>query len=113
MAAQVAELAAQVQEATEQNVTLAYVDQGYTGDVPAEAAQAQGIELSVVKLPEAEKGFVLLARRWVVERTFAWAARFGRLARDYERLPETLAGLQYVAFALLMLAKAVKLWQNL
>jgi transposase len=111
--AQVAELAAQVQEATDQNVTLAYVDQGYTGDAPAEAAQAQGIELSVVKLPEAKKGFVLLPRRWVVERSFGWASRFRRLARDYERLPETLAGLHYVVFALLMLAKAVKLWQNL
>ncbi len=111
--AQVAELAAQVQEATEQSVTLAYVDQGYTGDAPAEAAKAQGIELSVVKLPEAKRGFILLPRRWVVERSFAWMARFRRLARDYERLPETLAGLHYVAFALLMLGKAVKVWQNL
>ena len=41
--------------------------------------KAQGIELSVVKLPEAKKGFVLLPRRWVVERSFAWASRFGRL----------------------------------
>jgi transposase len=90
--AQVAELAAQVQEATDQNVTLAYVDQGYTGDAPAEAAEAQGIALSVVKLPEAKKGFVLLPRRWVVERSFGWAARFRRLARDYERLPETPDG---------------------
>ena len=110
--AQVAELAAQVQEATEQNVTLAYVDQGYAGPDPAEAAQAQGIALEVVKLPEAKKGFVLLPRRWVVERSFAWAARFRRLARDYERLPETLAGLHYVVFALLMLGKAAKLLQS-
>lgn len=110
--AQVAELAAQVQEATEQSVTLAFVDQGYTGDVPAEAAQAQGMALEVVKLPEAKKGFVLLPRRWVVERPFAWAARFRRLARDYERLPETLAGLHYVVFAVLMLGKAAKLLQS-
>ena len=110
--AQVAELVAQVQEATEQNVTLAYVDQGYTGPDPAEAAAAQGIRLEVVKLPEAKKGFVLLPHRWVVERSFAWAARFRRLARDYERLPETLAGLHYVVFAVLMLAKAAKLLQS-
>ena len=74
--AQVAELAAQVQESTEQNVTLAYVDQGYTGDAPAEAAQAQGMALEVVKLPQAKRGFVrgfvLLPRRWVVERSFAF-----------------------------------------
>ena len=110
--AQVTELVAQVQEATEQNVTLAYVDQGYTGLDPAEAAAAQGIRLEVVKLPEAKKGFVLLPHRWVVERSFAWAARFRRLARDYERLPETLAGLHYVVFSVLMLTKAAKLLQS-
>lgn len=99
--AQVAELAAQVKEATEQSVTLAYVDQGYTGDAPAEAAKAQGIELSVVKLPGAKKGFVLLPRRWVVERSFGWAARFRRLARDYERLSKTPAGLHCVLFCLI------------
>ena len=59
--------------------------------------------LEVVKLPEAKRGFVLLPRRWMVERSFDWAARFRRLARDYERLPETLAGLHYLAFACLML----------
>ena len=47
---------------------------------------------------------------FLVERTFAWAARFRRLTRDYERLPETLAGLHFVAFACLMLSKALKLY---
>src|SRR5262245_38686642 len=74
--AQVDELAAAVQEATGQTVTLAYVDQGYTGDQPAADAAAHGIELEVVKHAEAKKGFVLLPRRWVVERTFGWMARF-------------------------------------
>ena len=58
----------------------------------------------VVKLEEAKRGFVLLPKRWVVERSFAWAARFRRLAKDYERLPQTLAGLHWVAFIFLMLA---------
>lgn len=40
---------------------------------------------------------------WVIERTFAWMTRFRRLARDYERWPETLAGLHVLAFAVLML----------
>jgi transposase len=84
-------------------VDLAYVDQGYTGDNPAEAAAAHGIHLEVVKHAEAKRGFVLLPLRWVVERSFAWMARFRRLARDYERLPQTLAGLHFVAFACLML----------
>jgi transposase len=101
--AQVADLAAAVQGATGQTVTLAYVDQGYTGDQPAADAAAHGIALEVVKLAEAKKGFVLLPRRWVVERTFGWMARFRRLARDYERTAEVLAGWHWVAFAAIML----------
>jgi transposase len=53
--------------------------------------------------------FVLLPRRWVVERSFAWAARFRRLARDYERLSDSLAGYHNFAFAWLMLAQLCKL----
>jgi transposase len=105
---QVAELAAAVQGATGQTVTLAYVDQGYTGDQPAADAAAHGIRLEVVRLPEAKKGFVLLPRRWVVERSFGWLARFRRLARDYERLASTLRGMHLAAFAIVMLARLVK-----
>jgi transposase len=105
--AQVAALAAAVQEATGDHVELAWVDQGYTGEEPAAAAAQQGIQLEVVKLPQAKKGFVLLPRRWVVERSFGWVARFRRLARDYERLAATLKGLHFVAFALLMLQRVV------
>jgi len=122
--AAVAELAEAVQDAAGESVELAYVDQGYAGDRPAEAAAAHGIKLEVVKLPTAKRGFVLLPRRppgprgpgscgngaagggWVVERSFAWASRFRRLARDYERLPETLAGLHLIAFVILMLRRA-------
>jgi transposase len=101
--AQVGELAQAVQEVTGQSVEIAFVDAGYTGAVPAEAAKEHGIQLEVVKLPVAERGFVLLPRRWVVERSFACATRFRRLVRDYERLPTTLAGLHLVVFACLML----------
>jgi transposase len=106
--AQVKELAAEVQEVTQQSVKVAFVDQGYTGEQPAEDAKASGIELIVVKLAEAKKGFVLLPKRWVVERSFAWAARFRRLARDFERTPEILEGLHYLAFAILMLQQFVR-----
>ncbi len=106
--AQVGELARQVQEATQRSVDLAYVDQGYTGEKPAAAAEAHGIQLEVVKLVEAKRGFVLLPRRWVVERSFAWLARFRRLSRDYERLPSTLAGLHWLAFTSLSLSNLFK-----
>jgi len=102
--AQVAELAQAVQSVTEQNVELAFADQGYTGQEPAEAAANERIRLEVVKHHQAKHGFVLLPRRWVVERSFGWAARFRRLARDYERLATTLAGYHWLAFVMLMLA---------
>jgi transposase len=107
--AQVAELAKRVQAETGETVEIAYVDQGYTGENAADAAQEHGIRLEVVKLPTAKRGFVLLPRRWVVERSFGWMSRFRRLARDYERLPETLAGLHYLAFVILMLKNVVEI----
>lgn len=106
---QVQALCQDVQAVTGHNVQVAYVDQGYTGEPAAQAAQQEGIELEVVKLPEAKRGFVLLPKRWVVERSFGWAARFRRLAKDYERLPETLAALHFLAFAILMLSRFVAL----
>jgi transposase len=107
--AQVKALVEQVQSATGEMVEVGFVDQGYTGARPAADAAERGIRLEVVKLPEAKRGFVLLPRRWVVERSNAWMARFRRLARDYERLPQTLAGLHFLAFAILMLARFVAL----
>jgi transposase len=106
---QVTTLAAKVQEVTGDSVELAYVDQGYTGAQAAQDAEAHHMLLEVVKLPDAKKGFVLLPKRWVVERSNAWAARFRRLARDYEQLAETLAGLHFVAFAILMRKRMVGL----
>jgi transposase len=106
---QVAQMAQQVQAVTGDKVEIAFVDQGYTGDQPATEAAMQGIQLEVVKLPTARNGFVLLPRRWVVERSFGWLARFRRLARDYERLPQTLAGLHFLAFATILAHRFVSL----
>lgn len=107
--AQVDELAAKIQEVTGDSVEIAFVDQGYTGDQPVADAEKHGIQLEVVKLPAAKRGFVLLPRRWVVERSFAWMARFRRLARDYERLADTLLGLHFVAFAILLARRFIDL----
>jgi transposase len=106
--AQIKELAEAVQEVMQQSVEVAFVDQGYTGDDPKNDAKEADIELIVVKLPEAKKGFILLPRRWVVERSFCLKARFRRLARDFERLPETFRRLHFLAFAILMLRPFVK-----
>jgi transposase len=106
---QVEVLASEIQRATGESVELAYVDQGYTGERPAEEAAEHGIHLEVVKHQAAGRGFVLLPRRWVVERDFAWAARFRRLVKDYERLPQTVAGLHFVAYACLFLHRAISI----
>ncbi len=107
----VGRLAEAVQRATGASVEVAFVDQGYTGARAAAAAGEHKIRLEavkheVVKHTEAKRGLVLLPRRWVVERSFGWVARFRRLARDYERLPATLAGLHFLVFVALMLRQA-------
>jgi transposase len=112
----VADLTDAIQEATGYSVEVAFADQGYTGDAPADApadaADLVGIQLEVVKFPEAKQGFVLLPKRWVVKRSFAWLARFKRLARDCERLPETLIAMQFVVFSTLMLGNAAPFLQS-
>jgi transposase len=102
-------LAEQVQDVTGESVEVALVEQGYTGDHPAQEAAAHGLHLEVVKLPEAKNGFGRLPRRWVVARSFAWAARFRGLARDDDRLPATLAGFHVLAFVILLLKRFVAL----
>ena len=97
-----APLVAVVQAATGEAVTVAYVDAGYTGEEPLHAAAAEGIALEVIKLPALQRGVMLLPRRWVVERDFAWLSRFRCLARDQERLAEVVKGFHLIAFMMLM-----------
>ncbi len=107
--AEVERLVDAVQDATAGSVEVAFADQGYNGERAEAAAKAHGIELVIVRLPEAKKGFVLLPTRWVAERSLAWTTRFRRLVRDYERYASTLAGLHFVALACLMLKQAALL----
>ena len=106
-----AEVAARARDATGERVAVAVAvaDRGYSGERPAEGAAAHGIRPGAAELPEAKRGFVLLARRWAVARGFARMARFRRLARGYGRLRETLAGRHFLACATLMLARFVAL----
>jgi transposase len=109
---QVEALAAQVQAASGERAAIAYVDSGCTGPDPAASAAAHGIELVVVKTPEAKRGFILLPKRWIVERSFAWTARYRRRARACERLPTVLAGLRFLAFAWLLLHQLIHLYSS-
>jgi transposase len=107
--AEVGRIAKAIQAETGESLTIAFVDQGYTGEKPEAAAAEHGIALEVIKLPEAKRGFDLLPRRWVVERSFAWATRFRRPVKDYERCAQILADLNLAAFACIMLKNVAKL----
>lgn len=100
--AQVKDLCLEVQAATGATVEMAFADQGYTGKQTALDAAEIGVELVVVKRPEAVKGFILVPKRWVVERSFAWMSRFRRLGRDLERLSSTLVGFHVLAACVLL-----------
>ena len=100
---QVEALCDAVQEVTGHEVEVAFVDGGYSGVETEKEAAKHKVKLQVVKVQGARKGFVLLPKRWVVERSFAWVTRFRRLAKDYERLPETVKSLHILAFVTLML----------
>jgi transposase len=70
-------------------ITLVWADAGYTGRFVRDARKIWDLAVAIVKRPDQAKGFVLLHRRWVVERSFAWLTKFRRLVRDYETLPAT------------------------
>jgi transposase len=106
--AHVGALCERVQAVTGQTVQVAFGDEGYTGEEAEYAAAVHDIDLQVVKKPEGQTGFVLVPRRWVVERTFAWLSRSRRLARDFERLSSTLQQLHFLVFLGIVLARHVK-----
>jgi transposase len=68
-------------------VRKVWADGGYTGSLTEWAAAKLGLDVEIVRRPDEAKGFVLLKRRWIVERTLAWLVNSRRLARDYEYLP--------------------------
>lgn len=84
-----------------------WADGGYAGQLLVWALVSGGWVLDVVKRPVAAKGFAVLPKRWIVERTFAWLGRCRRLSKDYEALPETSEAWIHVAMIHLMLKRLV------
>jgi putative transposase len=80
-------------------LALVWADARYQGSFAAFAAADLGIEVEIVTRPVGATGFVLLARRWVIERTFAWLLKCRRLVRDYEHLAESSIAWIYLAMA--------------
>lgn len=74
-----------------------FADGGYRGDKLAGFVEQKQCALEIVKRPDAAKGFVVLARRWVVERTFGWLGRCRRLAKDWETSIASAEAWTYIA----------------
>lgn len=100
---QVYEMCRELQQLTGDHIDVVLADQGYTGEQASTDAAFNDIALVIVKRPTGAQGFVLLPKRWMSERAFAWTARFRRLARDLERLPSTLLGFHWLALSVLLL----------
>lgn len=83
-------------------ISLVWADGGYAGKLVEWVQQACGWTLEIVKRPDNMKGFKVLPRRWVVERTFAWLGRYRRLSKEYERFTETSETFVYIAMVRLM-----------
>ena len=82
---------------------LIWADGGYAGKLIEWVAEVGQWVLEIVKRNDDVKGFVVLPRRWVVERTFGWLGRYRRLSKDYEQLPESSENMIYIAMTNLML----------
>jgi len=82
-----------------------WADGGYRGKLVDWVQEQHEWTLEIVEKPEGQKGFSVLPRRWVVERTFAWLGRYRRLAKDYDLLPQTGEAWVYLAMTHLMLKR--------
>jgi putative transposase len=84
---------------------LTWADSAYAGKLIEHFKDEHGHKVEIIKRTDDMKGFILLPRRWVVERTFSWLNNYRRLSKDYERLTNTSETLIYFAMIRLMLKR--------
>ena len=96
-------------KAAHPQLELVWADGRYSGPFVEWAQEHQGISVEVVRRAPDQEGFVVQARRWVVERTFAWLLKCRRLVRDYEELAETTEAWIYLAMSRLYLRRLARL----
>jgi putative transposase len=85
-----------------------WADGGYTGEWLDQLGDEFPIAVEITKPPQGQRGFTLVARRWVVERTFAWLSQSRRLSKDYEYLVTTADAMIYAAMVRLMLRRLAR-----
>jgi putative transposase len=91
---------------------LLWADQAYAGDLVSwlwALRPWRKVRLEIVKRPEGTKGFLLLPKRWIVERTLGWLNRYRRLSKDYEFLPQTSEAMIHVVMIHLMTRRLARL----
>jgi len=90
-------------------IEVIYADAGYQGERVRQAARKAGSwRVEIVKRPPDTTGFVVVAKRWIVERTLAWISRNRRLARDFENLARTAVALVRLAMIKIMLRRLAR-----
>lgn len=100
-------LLSKVEEMTALRLLKIWADQAYQGELVDIVQQHWAIELEIVKREQGQVGFAVQARRWVVERTFAWFGKYRRLSKDYEHCTSSSEGMIYIASAHTMLKRFV------
>ena len=96
-------------------IRLIWADQAYAGGLVAwlwALRPWRKVRLEIVKRPEGTKGFLLLPKRWIVERTFGWLNRYRRLSKDYEFLPQTSEAMIHVVMIHLMIRRLARAWPS-
>jgi putative transposase len=91
-------------------LALIWADGRYRGPIVANAARRLDLTVEVVTPPAGQRGFQVLPRRWVVERTFAWLGRYRRLARDWEAASWSACAFLYIAASNLIARRLARLW---
>ncbi len=89
---------------------LIWADGRYHGPLVTRAAHLLGLTIEVVSPPKGQKGFQVLAKRWIIERTFAWLARYRRLARDWEAASWSACAFIQIAISNLVARRLARLW---
>ncbi len=93
---------------TQGRLVKVWVDGGYKERLVRWARECLGYALEPVRRPPGAKGFTVVPRRWVVERSFAWLGRYRRFSKDYEALTTTSEGMIWAAFGGTMLRRLVR-----